>query len=150
MVETKISYGILLHSLRKYIEDTTGLPTVWRYVGFKPPSTPDFMTIQFVNSAFNTRTKLRELVDERIFFHISTAATDVVTLDKQQSKLTEILMYHKIPLLDYEGNQHGIFSVTNITAINQIDYGTQVEQETERLRSYTDFYVDVNHIKKRQ
>ena len=59
-------------------------------------------------------------------------------------------MYHKIPLLDYEGNQHGIFSVTDITAINQIDYGTQVEQETERLRSYTDFYVDVNHIKKRK
>lgn len=150
MVETKITYGILLHSLRKYIEDTTGLPTIWRYVGYKPPSSLNFMTISFVNSAFNTRTKMKELVDERIFFNISTAAQDVVTLDKQQSQLTEILMYHKIPLLDYEGNQHGVFSVTDITAINHIDYGTEVEKESDRLRSYTDFYVDVNHIKKRQ
>src|SRR5699024_2381363 len=98
------------------------------------------MTIQFVNSAFNTLTKLKELVDERIFFHISTAATYVVTFDKQQTTLTEIILHHIITLLYYEGNQHCLFCVTDIPDIIQIDYGTLVEQETERLQSYNVFY----------
>lgn len=147
--DNRITYGVLINSLRKYIEDTTGVTAVWRYIGYKPPSSGDYVAVEFVNSVYTSETKLKELVNERVFFNLSNIAKDVVSLDIRQGKLIEILMYHRIPLINYSGQVIGEFSVTDITAVNQIGDGTQIETETGRLRTYTDFYVDVNHIKKR-
>lgn len=149
-VDKRITYGVLINSLRKYIEDATNVTAVWRYVGYKAPESGDYVAIEFVNSAYTTETKLKELVNERVFLNLSNIAKDVVSLDVRQGELIEILMYHRIPLINYSGVVIGEFSVTDITAVNQIGDGTQIEAETGRLRTYTDFYVDVNHIKKRK
>ena len=149
MVDNRITYGVLINSLRKYIEDTTEVTTVWRYVGYKAPESGDYVAVEFVNSVYTSETKLKELVNERVFFNLTNIAKDVVSLDIRQGKLIEILMYHHIPLINYSGQVIGEFSVTDITLVNQIGDGTQIETETGRLRTYTDFYVDVNHIKKR-
>ena len=150
MVDNRITYGVLINSLRKYIEDTTEVTTVWRYVGYKAPESGDYVAVEFVNSVYTSETKLKELVNERVFLNISNVAKDVVSLDVRQGKITEILLYHRIPLINYAGEIIGEFNVTDITAVNQIGDGTQIETETGRLRTYTDFYVDVNHIKKRK
>lgn len=150
MVDNRITYGVLINSLRKYIEDTTEVAAVWQYVGYKAPESGDYVAVEFVNSVYTSETKLKELVNERVFLNISNIAKDVVSLDIRQGKLIEILMYHRIPLINYAGEVIGEFSVTDITAVNQIGDGTAVEVETGRLRTYTDFYVDVNHIKKRK
>lgn len=150
MVDNRITYGVLINSLRKYIEDTTEVTAVWQYVGYKAPESGDYVAVEFVNSVYTSETKLKELVNERVFLNISNIAKDVVSLDIRQGKLIEILMYHRIPLINYAGEVIGEFSVTDITAVNQIGDGTAVEVETGRLRTYTDLYVDVNHIKKRK
>src|SRR5699024_150029 len=150
MVDNRITYGVLINSLRKYIEDTTGAATVWRYVGYKPPESGDYVAVEFVNSIYTSETKLKELIGERVNLNIANIATDVVSLDVRQGELMEILMYHRIPLINYAGERIGEFNVTEVSAVTQIGDGTQIETETGRLRTYTDFYVDVNHIKKRQ
>lgn len=150
MVDNRITYGVLINSLRKYIEDTTGATTVWRYVGYKPPSSGDYVAVEFVNSIYTSETKLKELIGERVNLNIANIATDVVSLDVRQGELMEILMYHRIPLINYAGERIGEFNVTEVSAVTQIGDGTQIETETGRLRTYTDFYVDVNHIKKRK
>lgn len=150
MVDNRITYGVLINSLRKYIEDTTGATTVWRYVGYKPPSSGDYVAVEFVNSIYTSETKLKELIGERVNINIANIATDVVSLDVRQGELMEILMYHRIPLINYAGERIGEFNVTEVSAVTQIGDGTQIETETGRLRTYTDFYVDVNHIKKRK
>ena len=73
-----------------------------------------------------------------------------MSLDVRQGELMEILMYHRIPLINYAGERISEFNVTEVSAVTQVGDGTQIERETGRLRTYTDFYVDVNHIKKRQ
>ena len=150
MVDNRITYGVLINSLRKYIEDTTGATTVWRYVGYKPPSSGDYVAVEFVNSIYTSETKLKELIGERVNLNIANIAADVVSLDVRQGELMEILMYHRIPLINYAGERIGEFNVTEVSAVTQIGDGTQIETETGRLRTYTDFYVDVNHIKKRK
>ena len=150
MVDNRITYGVLINSLRKYIEDTTGAITVWRYVGYKPPESGDYVAVEFVNSIYTSETKLKELIGERVNLNIANIATDVVSLDVRQGELMEILMYHRIPLINYAGERIGEFNVTEVSAVTQIGDGTQIETETGRLRTYTDFYVDVNHIKKRK
>ena len=150
MVDNRITYGVLINSLRKYIEDTTGATTVWRYVGYKPPERGDYVAVEFVNSMYTSETKLKELIGERVNLNIANIASDVVSLDVRQGELMEILMYHRIPLINYAGERIGEFNVTEVSAVTQIGDGTQIETETGRLRTYTDFYVDVNHIKKRQ
>ena len=150
MVDNRITYGVLINSLRKYIEDTTGATTVWRYVGYKPPESGDYVAVEFVNSIYTSETKLKELVGERVNLNIANISSDVVSLDVRQGELMEILMYHRIPLINYAGERIGEFNVTEVSAVTQIGDGTQIETETGRLRTYTDFYVDVNHIKKRQ
>ena len=150
MVDNRITYGVLINSLRKYIEDTTGATTVWRYVGYKPPSSGDYVAVEFVNSIYTSETKLKELIGERVNLNIANIASDVVSLDVRQGELMEILMYHRIPLINYAGERIGEFNVTEVSAVTQIGDGTQIETETGRLRTYTDFYVDVNHTKKRK
>lgn len=148
-LNNRITYGVLIASLRKYIEDTTGVTSVWRYVGYKAPVSGDYVAIEFVNSAYRSETKMKELVNERVFLNLMNVAKDMVSLDVRQGALIEILLYHKIPLINYSGETIGEFSVTDITAVNQLGDGTEIETETGRLRTYTDFYVDVDHIKKR-
>lgn len=150
MVDNRITYGVLINSLRKYIEDTTEVTTVWRYVGYKAPESGDYVAVEFVNSIYTSETKLKELIGERVNLNIANIASDVVSLDVRQGELMEILMYHRIPLINYAGERIGEFNVTEVSAVTQIGDGTQIETETGRLRTYTDFYVDVNHIKKRK
>lgn len=149
-IDRRITYGVLINSLRKYIEDEIDVTSLWRYPGFTAPSDYDYVAIQFVNNVFTGETKGDELINERVFFNLANFASDVVSLDKRQAKINEILMYHTIPILNYDGVDIGEFNVTGINGTRTITDGTEIESESTKIRSYTDFYVDVNHIKKRQ
>lgn len=148
-MDNRITYGVLINSLRKYIEDNADVTTLWRYPGFMAPSVYDYVAIQFVNNVFTSEVKGDELINERVFLNLANFASDVVSLDKRQAKINEILMYHTIPILNYDGVNIGEFNVTGLNGTRTITDGTEVESESAMIRSYTDFYVDVNHIKKR-
>lgn len=144
-----VTYGTILSSLRAYLEEVTGVTSVWRYNGYTPPESDEYIAIRMANEVYESQTKLDELVTASIYFNLASYSPDVVTQDITQQKITEVLMYHTIPLYDYSGNQIGSFAVSRITGVNSIPYGTGVESESTHIAVYTDFVVEVDHIKKR-
>lgn len=145
-----ITYGDFIFSLRTYIEEETGITTVWRFPGYNRPKDNPFIGIEFVNSVSNSQTKLDELITEDVFINLANYASNVVELYDIQAELNEILRYHTIPLNGTDGSSKGRFNVDRIIATNQIAYGTDVQDETNQHRIYTDFAVGLHHIKKRK
>lgn len=144
-----ITYASFIIGLRIYLEEQTGVTTVWRYPGYTPPTERPFIAVEFVNSVPQNPTKLNDLITEDVFLNIANYSNDVLELDEIQAKINEVLRYHRIPLRDSSGQEIGKFGVDRIIAINNLSHGAAIEDETNTHRIYTDLAVGLNHIKKR-
>lgn len=144
-----VTYANFIIGLRSYIEETTGVTTVWKYKGYTPPDELPYITVDYVNSVYNEDTKLKDLVSQTLYFNVGNYGNDVVSIADTQSKIMEILRYHSIPLMDNDGEVIGAFSVSRVTGEMDYPYGTEVEQETQSFRIFTDIAVELDHVKKR-
>lgn len=142
-----VTYADILIGLRTYIEETTGLPTVWRYPSYQKPASRNFYAIEFVNNGYTKDTKLTELVTESVYFNVANYASDVVALADNQRKLNDIMWNHTIPLINTDGEAIGSFNVSDVIGTTTINYGTHSEEESETIRSYTDIKVELTHIR---
>lgn len=142
-----VTYNNFIIGLRHYLEEQTGLPAVWRYPGYIAPESKPYYVIEQITNGFSTQTKLKELVHETIFLNVGLFASDVVTHADAYAKLIETLQYHSIPLFDTKGEQIGTFSVSSIDGTTTIPDGTWSEDETNSIRTYTEFRVELDHIK---
>lgn len=146
MVE-RITYKHFIIGLRVHLEEQLGIPCVWRYPGYIVPESEDFIGIELVNSGFTEQTKLNDLVTENIYLNIASYSKDVVRHADTNGRMTEILLYHKLPLMNEKGEILGYYSVSKINSAITIPFGTLAEDETNSIRSYTDVLVELAHIK---
>ncbi|MCU7556533.1 hypothetical protein [Macrococcus capreoli] len=146
MVE-RITYKHFIIGLRVYLEELTGVTCVWRYPSYIPPEDEAFIGIELVNSGFTEQTKLNDLVAENIYLNIANYAKDVVSHADTQGIINEVLLYHTIPLMNEKGEILGQFSVSRINSDLTVPFGTLAEDETNNVRSYTDFVVELAHVK---
>lgn len=141
-----ITYGHFITGLRYYIEEITGVTTVWRYPGYKAPPKP-FLALEMTNTTFDEPTKMSELVEQTIYLNLAHYATDVISHAKMTGVINDILLHHTIPLMDSEGEIVGSFNVSRINSELNIPDGTWAEDETNTIRTYTDFSVELSHVR---
>lgn len=143
----RITYKHFIIGLRMYLEEVTGVPCVWRYPGYIIPEGDAYIGIELVNTGFTNETKLNELVTESIYLNVANYGSDVVSHADTQGIINEVLLYHTIPLCDEQGEIVGYYNVSSITSDLTVPFGTLAEDETNGVRSYTDFKVELAHVK---
>lgn len=144
-----VTYANFIIGLRSYLEQVTGVTTIWKYKGYTLPDERPFITVDYVNSTYNESTKLKELVKQTIYINIGNYGADVISIAETQAKIMEVLQYHAIPLMNSEGEVIGSFSVDRVTGENDYPFGVDVEQESQSFRIFTDIAVELDHVKKR-
>lgn len=145
----ELTYFEFIGSLRKYLQETTGTKTIWKYYGYKKPTEKPFIEIEYVNSSLNELTKSKELIHEDIFLNVGIHGVSITELSKVHKSVMPILMYDTIPIINSDLEEIGKFSVENINGVSNIMYGTQVEDESSTHRLYIDISIPVAHVKKR-
>lgn len=144
-----ITYGSFIIGLRQYLEDQLGITSVWRYQGYTPPESTPYIAVRYVNSAYEHTTKLNEMVTQNVYLQVACYGTDVIQLAEMHGELIKILLNHSIPLRNSSGEEIGKFSVSRITGDNEFPFESDVQEEFLHFSTYTDFAVELAHIKKR-
>lgn len=142
-----VTYGNFILSLRRHIEEKTGITTVWRYPNYNAPE-ENFIGLEFVNTTYNNPTKLKELINQNIYLNIALFTSDILSQIKINDVLTKILLYDRIKLFDVSGETViGYFSISRINASTNINDGNDVSNVNHLIRTYTDIVVELDHIK---
>src|SRR5699024_10304464 len=102
-----ITYASFIIGLRMYLEETTGVTTVWWYPGYVPPKERPFIAVEFVNSVPQNPTKLNELITEDVFLNIANDSNNVVESAEVQAGIDEMLGYQTIARGDSSGEGGG-------------------------------------------
>ncbi|AVP37421.1 hypothetical protein [Staphylococcus felis] len=144
----EITYFEFIGSLKKYIEDKTGVKTIWRYFGYKRPSDYGYIEIEYVNSNFNELTKSKELIHEDVFLNIGIHGLNLTELSHNHKSVMDILMYANIPLYSSEYEKVGTFSIEHINGVSNIMTGTRSEDLSNTHRLYIDVSIPLAHFKR--
>ena len=130
------SYNLEI-SLRIFLENKYGYPTVLKKQRWKVPDTKPFMTIESPTSTYNMLAKDKELIQENVLLEIGCFADSEHELNALFSKVKLDILYVNIPLLDDDGIEVGKFSFSEIVADSGIIDDVQtVEDETNLSRRY--------------
>lgn len=130
------SYNIEI-SMRKYLIDKYGHPTVLKKQGWKVPEAKPFFTVQCPISTYNMLAKNKELIRENVLIEFGLYSDTIHELASMHSDVKLDLLYGTIPLLDAEGSVIGKFSFTEMVSDSGIiDDVQSPENETSLNRRY--------------
>lgn len=142
-----ITYFEIIGSLRKHIEEVTGVKTIWRYYGYIKPEEESYVEIEYVNSNLTEVTKTKELIDEDVFLNIGVHGGGLTQLSRNHKAIMSILQYGSIPLYNDSFKQIGTFSIESINGVSNIMTGTHSENLTDTHRLYIDVAIPIAHVK---
>ena len=142
------SYDMMI-SLRVYLEEKFGLPTVIRTKGWKIPSTNEFLTVYNPSSSHLNLSKNKELVDVRVQLEIGCFGSDVRSISKIFNDINKEIMYGVVPLLDINtGDEIGAFSFEGIDIDSDfIGDDVPIENDVYKHRRYVVASTKLAYIK---
>lgn len=130
-------------SLITHLRTTTGLPVIWHQSGMKLPAENPFITIEQMQNNNEILSKQREAIQTTFRFQIGLFASSGSTRSRQQSEISRILLYDKIPYTNYEKSPAIVdgFFMCDVTA--EVPFNADaIEELTRYHRVYFDIEID--------
>ena len=144
-----ITYYEIIGSLRHYLQDTTNVPTIWKYYGYSKPDTKPFAEIEYVVSTEDIKTKTKELITEDITLVIGVHGDTMSEMSLAYKDIISILRYGNIPIYNEDFEKIGSFS-PEVENVSNIMFGTHEENEGNTHRLYIEVSVPIYHVKERR
>lgn len=134
-------------SLITHLRTTTEMPVIWHQSGMKLPSENPFITIEQMPNNNEILSKQRESIQTTFRFQIGLFASSGSTRSRQQSAISRILLYDKIPYTDYAQLPTQVvgFFICNVTA--EVPFNADaIEELTRYHRVYFDVEIPSENI----
>ena len=146
--DTMITSFNIVTSLRVYLTEKYGIPTVIKQHGWKVPESKPFFTVKDYSNLYNRYGKENEIVQGIVPIEFGIHADTLRDLSKLHSDILTEVLYGVIPLLDSEGKRVGEFSFKGIEADSEVINDVEsVEYETARNRRYIEAHTHITYIK---
>lgn len=127
-------------SLITHLRSATGMPVVWHQSGMKLPAENPFITVEQMQNNNEVLSKQREAIQTTFRFQIGLFASSGSARSKQQSVISRILLYDKIPYMDYEKSPAVVDGFFMCDVTSEVPFNADA---IEDLTRYHRVYFDV-------
>lgn len=140
----------LPYSLRMFLEDRTGIPTILIYDGIDLPDEKPFIEIRQLPNSNTTLSKQRESVEVTYRFQIGLFADSHAERTQRQDEIRDLFLFEDIPLYTNLGELTSRFFNVNLT--NEVPFeADDLSDKTNTHRVYFDVEItNVTHKNKRR
>jgi hypothetical protein len=138
----------ILHSIKLFLEEETGIPSLILYDGIDLPSDKPFVTVRQMQNNYLPVSKRKETMSISYGVRLGLFENSSHERMASQEAIKDLLLFEDIPLYDVEGTKTGETLGSDLLAVVPLD-AEDVTSDTYTHRVYFDLDIQTTKHKNR-